>query len=127
MVLPLGVALAAADLLLVIWASLALGLYLAIRPGTTNAASSRSALSMLAFFVFHTPLLAAALVSPRELAVFASWDVRLRWGLLLAGLAVPIVTGTVAWFLTRRTLERFDEWVGRPIAGPGNRAQGHGP
>ena len=78
---------------------------------------------MLAFFLFHTPLLWAALVSPRELTEFASWDVRLRWGPVLTALAIPILTGTVAWLLTRRTLERFDELVGRAVVGAGNHEQ----
>jgi hypothetical protein len=114
---PLGVILASIDLLLIVWANLALGLYLGIRPGTTSAASSRAALSMLVCLVFHTPVLWALLISPGEFAEFASWDVRLRSGLMLAGLTVAILTGLLAWILTRRTLARFDEWVGRPIAG----------
>lgn len=115
-VLPLGVALAALDLLLLVWVTIALGLYVSILPGPTSVASSRAALSTLVFFALHTPLLWAVLVSPRELSEFASWDVRLRWGLVLSGLAVPVLTGTLAWFLTRRTIDRFDEWVGRPCA-----------
>ena len=111
-----GIVLAAIDLVLAIWASVALGLYLGMRPGTATAVSNRASLVTLAFFAFHTPLLAAALASPPELAIFASLDVRLRWGLALAALAVPILTGLFALVLTKRTLARFDEWVGRPIA-----------
>jgi hypothetical protein len=28
-----------------------------------------------------------------------------------------IFTGVVAWQLTRKTIDRFDEWVGRPTRG----------
>ncbi len=114
-VAPLGVALAAVDLALVAWANIALGLYLALRPGPTAAASSRAAMSQLAFFALHTPLLHAALASPRELAAAGAWDPRLWWALAFAGLAIPTLTGLLAWTLTRRTLRRFDEWAGRPI------------
>jgi ABC-type Na+ efflux pump permease subunit len=114
-VLPLGVALSAIDLVLAFWANVALGLYLAIRPGPTNSANSRAATSMLAAFVLHTPLVAALLASPREIAVFDTWSPRLRWGVMLAGLAIMILTGMIARWLTRRTLEHFEEWVGRPV------------
>jgi hypothetical protein len=116
-VTPLGVAVTAIDLGLAVWASIALGLYLGIRPGETAVAVSRASWMSLAFFALQTPLLYGALASPRELAWVASWDAHLGWGLVLAGLTVPILTGAVAWGLTRRTFERFDEWVGRPIAG----------
>jgi hypothetical protein len=114
-VTPLGVALAAIDLVLVVWVVTALGLSLGIRPGVTSVAASRASWSTLVLFGLQTPLLWAALASPRELAVFAGWDARLRWGLVLACLMIPILTGSVAWVLTRQTLRRFDEWVGRPI------------
>jgi hypothetical protein len=113
-VTTLGVFVAALDLVLVAWASLALGLYLSLRPDPTDVASSHSASSTLLLFVAHTALLAAALASPREIAEFGSWDWKIRYGLVLLGLTVMIVTGATAWVLTRRTLDRFDEWVGRP-------------
>jgi hypothetical protein len=116
-VTPLGVALTAIDLVLAVWAGVALGLYLGIRPGETAVTASRASWITLAFFALHASLLYSALASPRELAAAASWDARLRWGVVLAGLAVPISTGAVAWGVTMRTFERFDEWVGRPIAG----------
>jgi hypothetical protein len=72
----------------------------------------------LTYFALHTPFLFFALASPRELSIYAATiGTRLWWGLVLAGLAVPVVTGLVARRLTRRTFGRFDEWVGRPIAG----------
>ena len=100
--------------MLLTWAFLALTLYLSLRPDPTNVASSHSASSALLLFVVHTPLLAAALASPREIAEFGSWDWRIRYGFVLAGLIVMMATGAVAWVLTRRTLDRFDEWAGRP-------------
>ncbi len=120
-VTPLGVALAAVDLVLVAWANVALGLYLALRPGKTAAASSRAATSMFAFLAFHAPILYVMLASPRELATAANWDPRPWWALVLAALIVPTLTGLLAWALTRRTLRKFDEWAGRPIpaAAPG--------
>jgi hypothetical protein len=114
-ILPLGVALATVDLLILVWANVALGLMLGIRPGTTSSASNWSAWSMLGFLAIHAPLLWAALVSPCEFAEFTSWDFRLRLGLVLAALAVPVLTGATAWYWTRRTRDRFDEWVGRPV------------
>lgn len=113
-VTPLGVFVAALDLVLVAWASLAVGLYLSLRPDPTNVASSHTASSTLLLFVAHTAFVAAALASPRELAEFGSWDWKIRYGLVLLGLTVMIATGATAWVLTRRTLNRFDEWVGRP-------------
>jgi hypothetical protein len=113
--MPLGVALATIDLLLVVWASVAIGLYLAIRPGATSTASSLASTVTLGFFMLHAPLLWGVLLSPRELAVFATRNVYLRWGVVLFGLVVMLGTGLAAWLLTRRTLERFDEWVGRPL------------
>jgi hypothetical protein len=113
-VTPLGVFVAALDLVLVAWASLALGFYLSLRPDPTNVASSHSASSTLLLFVVHTALLAAALASPREIAEFGSWDWKIRYGLVLLGLTVMIATGATAWVLTRRALDRFDEWAGRP-------------
>jgi hypothetical protein len=110
-----GLALAAVDLLMVAWANVALGLYLGLRPGTTVEASNRAGWWLLGLMLSHTPMLAAALASPRELATFATWDLRIRVGLVLVGLAVPVLTGAVAWSWTRRVRERFDEWVGRPI------------
>ena len=116
-VVPLGVVLAAVDLLLVAWVFLALGLHWSIQPGlTTTVASSRTTSSTLIVLLIHAPLLAALLATPRELAEFNSWGNFLRGGLMLAGPTVMIVTGMVAWFSTRRTLDRFDEWVGRPYA-----------
>jgi hypothetical protein len=113
---PLGVALTAIDLVLAVWANVALGLYLGIRSGTTTATQNRNSLASLAYFAFHAPFLFFALASPREFAIYAAnVDIRVRWGLVLAGLAVPGVTGLVARRLTRGTFERFDEWVGRPI------------
>ena len=112
---PIGIALAAIDLGLLFWASLALGLYVAVRPGTTSGANSRAATGSLLALIVHMPLLAALLASPHELAVFATWSVSLRLDLVLAALAIPIVTGASACFFTRRTIDRFDEWVGRPI------------
>jgi hypothetical protein len=113
---PWGVALATVDLLVLAWANVALGLYLGIRPGTTVGVSNRSAWWMLAFLLIHTPLLGAALVSPPEFAFFATWDLKVRVGLVLLGLSVPVFTAAMAWSWTRRTRNRFDEWVGRPIA-----------
>ncbi|MEJ7636692.1 MAG: hypothetical protein WKF75_01580 [Singulisphaera sp.] len=113
-VLPAGVVFAAVDLLLAVWVGLALGFYLSVRPGPTGTASSRIALCSLVLFTIHTPLLWAALASPRELELFASWDARLRWGLVLTCLMIPILTGTLAWLLTRRTLDRFDVGWGVP-------------
>ena len=113
---PLGVALAAVDLALIVWLNLALAFFLAIRPGTTSAANSRAATSMLVILLIHAPFLFAVLASPPELARFATWPDGRRWGIILGGLAIPILTAAVAWFLTRRTIARFDEWVGRPIA-----------
>ncbi len=113
-VMPLGVALAGIDLALCVWAAVALGLWLGIQPGLTSTASSRAALSLIGFFTLHAPALWAALVSPREWAEFALWPAPIRWGLILAGLAVPVVTAAIAWWLTQRTIRRFDEWVGRP-------------
>ena len=54
----------------------------------------------LVLFVIHAALLWAAFASPRELAGFAVLDARLRWGLVLTGLMIPVLTGAVAWFLT---------------------------
>src|SRR5262249_20672803 len=122
-VLPFGLLLAAIDLTVLTWASVAVGLYLAIRPGTTSAASSRSAFSTLVLFIVHAPLLWAALISPRELATLTSLDFRQRWALVLSAMAASTLTGAIAWFLTRRTLARFDEWVGRPVAGARGRNQ----
>jgi hypothetical protein len=119
-----GIVLAAIDLVLAVWANVALGLYLGVRPATATAVSNRASLVMLALFAFHTPLLFAALASPPELAVVSALDVGLQWGLALAALAVPILTGLFARVLTRRTLARFDEWVGRPIAGGSERNAG---
>jgi hypothetical protein len=113
-VLPLGVLLAAIDLLLVIWFNLALGLYLGIRPGATRAASSRAAMSTLSLFVFHASMLWVVLVSPREIVAL---DAPKRWGLLAGALIIAFPTGMVAWISSQRTIERFDEWVGRPYIG----------
>lgn len=113
-VTPLGVLFAAADLTVAIWANLALGLSLSLRPGPTATASSRVASLTLLFLLVQTPVLYGALASPSEFAAMATWDSRLRGGLILAALGVPAVIGTVAWRLTRQTLDRFDEWVGRP-------------
>lgn len=117
-----GVLLATVDLLLTFWATVALGLYLSLRPGETSVAASRSALSMLMFLVLHTPVIWFALASPRELAKFASLPALHRGEAMLAVLAVPTLTGLYAWFLTRRTLNRFDEWVGRPRKVKGTKA-----
>jgi hypothetical protein len=115
-ILPMGVALAAVDLALLAWASVALGLLLGVRPGPTVVASNRSALWMLIFLLFHSPVLGAALVSPPEFAAFSSWSLKVRAGLVLVALAVPVLTGLLAWWWTRQVVGRFDEWVGRPIA-----------
>jgi hypothetical protein len=112
---PFGVALATVDLLILVWAGIALGLMLGIRPGTTNTAANMSAWWMMFLLMLHAPLLWAALASPPEFAIFRVWDFRLRLGLVLAGLAVPASTGVIAWNWTRLTRERFDEWVGRPV------------
>ncbi len=113
---PLGVALAMVDLLVLIWANLALGLAVGVRPGTTVAASNRTSWWMLAFFLLHSTLVWAALVSPGEFAVFAGWALQWRAAVVLAGLAVPVLTGLIAWRWTSQLRGRFDEWVGRPIA-----------
>jgi ABC-type Na+ efflux pump permease subunit len=111
----LGVGLAAIDLLLLTWAFLAIGLYFVIKPGPTQAASSRSSMSTLILFVLHMAILAALLASPPEIDLFASWDIRIRAGVILTGIAVMAITGIVARRLTRQTFDRFEEWVGRPI------------
>lgn len=110
-----GVILAAIDLGLAAWASVAAGLIFTIKPGSTNSATNKTSLTMLAYMVFHAPLLWAALASPSELAWFGSLGTPLRWAVILAGLAIPTLTGYFAWFLTRRVTTKFDEWVGRPI------------
>ncbi len=117
-----GVALAAADLVLVVWLGVALGLDLGIRPRTKTAITNRSGLISLALFASHGPVVAGALASPRELAFLAAQDARIGWGLALAGLAVPIATALLARRVGRRTFERFDEWAGRPILGNGEPA-----
>ena len=119
-VTPIGVALTAVDLALVLWAGTALGLYLGFRPGTTSSANNWAAMAMLAALLAHAPLLGALLASPPQLAAAATWGIGLRRGLALAGLAVAAGTALFAWFLTRRTIARFDEWAGRPIAGSGD-------
>jgi hypothetical protein len=68
-VTPLGVILTTIDLALGVWASVTLGLYLGIRPGTTNSVSNRTALTMLGYMAFHVPLLGAAMASSAELAL----------------------------------------------------------
>ena len=113
-VTPLGVLFTALDLMMLTWASLVLGLYLNLRPDPTKVASSRYSSITLLLFLAHTALLAALLAPPTEIVVFRSWDARIRYGLVLAGLTVLIGTGAMAWLLTRQTLDRFDEWVGRP-------------
>ena len=111
---PLGVAVAALDLALVSWAGIALGLSLGLRPGETSVAATRATWMTLTLFAAHGLFLYGTLASPRELA---RWDHRLWWTLVLAGPMVPILTGLLAWRLTSRLSVRFDEWVGRPIAG----------
>jgi hypothetical protein len=106
---------AAASLALVLWANLALGLSLGIRPGPPSVAANRASWGTLLSFIVYAPFVTALLASPRELAEFATWDVRLRWGLVLVGVAVLVATGGLAWKLTTQTLRRFDEWVGRPF------------
>jgi hypothetical protein len=111
---PLGILAAAASLALVLWANLAHGLSLGIRPGPPSVAANRASLGTLLSFILYAPFVTALLASPRELAVFATWDVRIRWGLVLLGVVVLVATGAFAWKLTRQMLRRFDEWVGRP-------------
>ena len=112
-----GVVLAAVDLVLLVWLGVVLGLDLGVRPRTKTAITNRSALISMALSVAHAPVLLGAFASPRELAFLAAQDPRIRWAVVLVGLAVPIATALLAWRSGRRTFERFDEWVGRPIAG----------
>jgi hypothetical protein len=109
-----GPLLAAVDLALAAWAAFALGAYLGVRSVKTNDANSRSAFCMLGYFALHTPLVAAALASPREWEGFRSWPLAAQGDVALIALTIPAATGLVAWLLTRRLLDHFDEWVGRP-------------
>ena len=113
-VTSLGVALAAIDLALFAWASLAIGLSMSLRPGETSIASSRITTATMLLFAAHAPLLYAALASPRELAAFADWDATWHRGAAVAGLTILIATGILAHRMTRHVFIRFDEWVGRP-------------
>jgi hypothetical protein len=115
-VTPLGVLFVAADLVLLTWAFLALTLYWNLRPGPTSVAASRSSSSGLILFFVHFALLAALLASPWEFAAFGASAARTSWAILLTGLTIMIVTGALAWVVTRRTFDRFDEWAGRPIS-----------
>ena len=54
----LGVFLTAVDLALLAWAILAIGLYLAIKPGPTNVASTRNATITPILLLVHAGLLA---------------------------------------------------------------------
>jgi ABC-type Na+ efflux pump permease subunit len=112
---PLGALIAAVELPLLGWAGLALGTWLAIRPGaTTQGASSASAIWSLGLMLVGGLTVVLPLCSSRELARFMTWNAWLRW-LLIGGLAALIlVTAAFAWILLSRCLERFDEWVGRP-------------
>jgi hypothetical protein len=113
---PLTAILAAVELPLAAWASLALGAWLGIRPGSvsTTTANSRSSLVSLGIGIVVGLTVLALLCSHCELALFRTWDIRLRALSVATLLAVPSLLALLAWSLTRRTLRRFDEWVGRP-------------
>jgi hypothetical protein len=110
-----GLLVAAVDLVLLAWAYLAMGFNLSLRPGPTSVAASRSAAIGTVSLLAHAALLAGLLASPPEFAVFQTWPVWIRSAIVLAGCSILFATSLLAWFLTRQTLARFDEWVGRPI------------
>ena len=112
---PIGAIFAGLDLLIVSWGSVALGLFLGIRPGSPGAAASRASLTTMLFILLHATLLAALLASPGWIARVASLGHYAVAGVLISGSAVMILTGLAAYSYTRRTLDRFDEWVGRPV------------
>lgn len=112
--MPAGVVMAAIDVLLLAWAAVATGLLLTIRPGKAGLVTHLSALGTGICLALHGTLLAAMLASPWEYAWFAALDFRLRAAAVLAGLAIPTLTATMAWWATRKSIDRFEEWVGRP-------------
>ena len=113
---PVGVALAAVDLASVAWFGVALGFFLGVRPGTTATASSWwSAASLFLVFAIHAPVLWGSLTPAREYAAIVNPGAPSGWLLPLSGLLIPIITAAVASHLARRSVDRFDEWAGRPF------------
>ena len=117
---PLTALVAAIELLTAAWASLALAIWLAVRPRSTltSTANSHAAIvSMLIGGFWVGPIVVYVLCSQRNLAHFATMEYRDRIIIMAILLVTPLLLGLIAWTLTRRTFHKFDEWVGRPHRG----------
>ena len=116
---PLTALVAAVELPLAAWASMALAVWLAVRPRSilTAAANSHAATASMAVGAIVGPTVVALLCSHSELAWFGTWDIRVRIIIAAILLVLPLLLGIIAWTVMRRTFHRFDEWVGRPHRG----------
>jgi hypothetical protein len=113
---PLTAILAAVELPLAGWAGAAIGVWLGVRPSSnlTTTANSHVAIASLGLGAIVGTTVLALLCSHRELVAFATGDIRLRTAVIAWLLSTPLALGVIASVLTRRTFQRFDEWIGRP-------------
>jgi hypothetical protein len=121
---PAGALVVALDLPVALWASVALGTWLAVRNQTTTSASTGSALVSMLFLFVHGPLVMLALASIDEAREFATWRPIVQATCIIALVAIPLATAAMAWSVSLRTARHFDEWVGRPTRPVDNRASG---
>ncbi len=114
---PLGIAWATLDLILLARASAAMGLYQGIRACSDPAAMNQFAATKMIATLFHMFWLLCALAPLSMITQIANTLGGWIWSAIFLGaLAIPIITLKVTRNLTQRTIERFDEWVGRPVA-----------
>jgi hypothetical protein len=117
---PLTALLAAIELRLAAWLGQGLGAWIGIRPRSASTAKAHSDASLmsLGLGVLVGLTVMMLLCSHHEFAFFNTWDIRDRIIVVAILVALPPMMGLCGWVLTRRTIRRFDEWVGRPHRQP---------
>ena len=113
-VAPLGAALAAGDLALMLALQIALGLNWGVRALAKDAITNRALLASVGLVGFHAPLLVLLSLPPHALLRVGEWSPHALLTLGLLGPVVALATLALARRTYRRTIARFDEWVGRP-------------
>lgn len=115
---PLGLLIAAAGLVAVVYLGLGLGSASALKPGATSQSiNSRAALWMIVLMGLGGLTILAPLCSRRQIDVLwaaAPWlpeSATAVISVLLIAIAGSLAAGH---WLVRRSIDRFDEWVGRP-------------